>query len=187
MNVISLKAIFVVLISCCAVCLLTAGEAPKKPHLIIIHIKVGDKAPLVTGKNQSGKTWKLADSIGKKIVLLYFYPKDGTPGCTKEACSFRDHMAEFKKDNVEVVGVSFDSAESHQQFIEENKLNFPLIADPDGKISDMYQVRSGEKDIDRRVSYLIGLDGKIAHITDAPQPEFHLTQMKAAIEELKKK
>src|SRR5689334_13198566 len=84
--------------------------------------KVGDAAPLVVGKNQDGKTWKLANDIGKKIVLLYFYPADDTPGCTKEACGFRDRIDELKKDKVEVVGVSFDSAESHQKFIEKYKL-----------------------------------------------------------------
>jgi len=70
--------------------------------------KVGDKAPLIEGKDQDGKSWKLADVAGKKIVLLYFYPKDDTPGCTKEACSFRDNIGDLKKDNIEVVGVSFD-------------------------------------------------------------------------------
>src|SRR5215467_1807044 len=79
---------------------------------------VGDKAPLVQGKDQNGKEWKLADEIGKKVVLLYFYPKDDTPGCTKEACGFRDRIADLKKEDVEVVGVSFDSPESHQKFID---------------------------------------------------------------------
>src|SRR6266487_549803 len=86
--------------------------------------KVGDKAPLIEGKDQDGKTWKLADVAGKKIVLLYFYPKDDTPGCTKEACGFRDQMGDLKKENVEVIGVSFDSAESHQKFISNHNLNF---------------------------------------------------------------
>src|SRR5439155_16703868 len=86
--------------------------------------KVGDKAPLIEGKDQDGKTWKLADVAGKKIVLLYFYPKDDTTGCTKEACGFRDQMSDLKKENVEVIGVSFDSTESHQKFISKYSLNF---------------------------------------------------------------
>jgi thioredoxin-dependent peroxiredoxin len=147
--------------------------------------KVGDKAPLISGKNQDGKTWKLADSIGKKIVLLYFYPKDQTPGCTKEACGLRDRMAELKSDNVEVVGVSFDSAESHQKFIEKYKLNFPLLADTDGKIADTYGVRIPGRNFARRVSFLIGLDGRIVHVTDSPQPDVHLREMKKAIAKLK--
>src|SRR6185436_16218258 len=98
-------------------------------------LKVGDAAPLITGKNQDGKNWKLQSLIGKKNVLLYFYPKDDTSGCTKQACALRDRMEDLKKDNVEVVGVSFDNEESHQAFIEKNKLNFILLADTDGKIA----------------------------------------------------
>src|SRR3954466_9427086 len=102
---------------------------------------VGTKAPLIEGKDQDGKTWKLADEIGKKAVLLYFYPKDNTPGCTKEACGFRDRISDLKKENVEVIGVSFDNAESHQKFISKYNLNFPLLADTDGKIADAFGVK----------------------------------------------
>jgi len=149
--------------------------------------KVGDTAPAVTAKNQDGKTWKLADAVGKKIVLLYFYPADDTPGCTKEACGFRDRMDEVKKDKVEVIGVSFDSAESHQKFIEKYKLNFPLLVDTDGKIADAYGARTAGKNRARRISFLIGLDGKIAHVTESPQADVHLSEMKEAVEKLKKK
>jgi len=148
--------------------------------------KVGDKAPLVEGKDQGGKTWKLADEIGKKVVLLYFYPKDDTPGCTKEACGFRDRIADLKKENVEVVGVSFDSAESHQKFISKYYLNFPLLADTDGKIAEAYGTKMESKNMSRRVSFLIGLDGKIAHETDVPQAETHLSEMKDAVAKLKR-
>src|SRR5580765_8160500 len=129
--------------------------------------KAGDKAPLIEGKDQDGKTWKLADVVGKKVVLLYFYPKDDTPGCTKEACGFRDRIEDLKKENVEVIGVSFDSAESHQKFISKFSLNFPLLADTDGKIAEAYGTKMADRNMDRRVSFLIGLDGKIAHVTDA--------------------
>ncbi|HZL41643.1 MAG TPA: peroxiredoxin [Verrucomicrobiae bacterium] len=147
--------------------------------------KVGDAAPLVEGKDQDGKTWKLADDIGKKVVLLYFYPRDDTPGCTKEACGFRDRISELKKDNVEVIGVSFDNGESHQKFISKYQLNFPLIADADGKIADTYGVRMPGKSMARRVSFLIGRDGRIVHVTDSPAADVHLTEMKAAVEKLK--
>src|SRR5881394_2264781 len=128
--------------------------------------KVGDKAPLVSGKDQSGKEWNLADEIGKKVVLLYFYPTDETPGCTKEACGLRDRMADMKKDGVQVIGVSFDSGESHKAFIANHNLNFPLLADTDGKIADAYGARSGTNNRARRISFLIGLDGTITHVTD---------------------
>ena len=148
---------------------------------------VGDKAPLVKGKDQDGKEWKLSDFIGKKVVLLYFYPKDNTPGCTKEACGLRDRMSDLKKDDVEVIGVSFDSSASHQKFIADQSLNFPLVADTDGKIADTYGVRMTGKNMARRVSFLIGKDGKIVHITDNPKADVHLAEMKEAIDGLSKK
>ena len=158
-----------------------AAEGPKTPA-------VGSKAPLIEGKDQDGKTWKLSDDLGKKIVLLYFYPKDETPGCTKEACGLRDRMSDLKKDNVQVIGVSFDSAESHQKFISKFSLNFPLLADTDGKIADAYGARTGEgKSRARRVSFLIGLDGTIQHVTDNPSADVHLAETKEAIAKLAKK
>ena len=148
--------------------------------------KVGDKAPLIQGRDQDGKAFNLSDVVGKKIVLLYFYPKDDTPGCTKEACGLRDRMADLKKDNVQVVGVSFDNGDSHQKFIAKHNLNFPLLADTDGKIADAYGVRMQGRSMARRASFLIGLDGKIAHVTDTPKAEVHLAEMKEAVEKLKK-
>lgn len=142
--------------------------------------KVGDKAPLVEGTDQDGKPWKLSDDVGKKLVLLYFYPKDDTRGCTKEACGFRDNIDSLKADNVEVIGVSFDSGDSHLKFISKYKLNFPLIADTDGKIADTYGVRMAGKSMAQRVSFLIGMDGKILHVTDSPNPDTHLSEMKDA-------
>jgi thioredoxin-dependent peroxiredoxin len=147
--------------------------------------KAGDKAPLVEGKDQSGKPWKLSDLLGKKIVLLYFYPKDNTPGCTKEACGLRDRMDELKKDNVEVVGVSLDSAESHQKFIADHNLNFTLLADTDEKITDAFGAKMKLLKMSRRVSFLIGLDGTIAHVTDTMDAGVHLSEMKAAVAKLK--
>ena len=149
--------------------------------------KAGDTAPLFTGQDQDGKTVKLNSLIGKKIVLLYFYPKDNTPGCTKEACGFRDRMSGLQTNNVEVIGVSFDSAESHKQFIAQYKLNFRLLSDPDGKIVDLYDVRVVGRKMARRVSFLIGLDGKIVHVTNSGNPDTHFNEMKDAIAGLKKK
>lgn len=150
--------------------------------------KAGDKAPMFSGKDQDGKTWTLADHVGKKIMLVYFYPKDDTKGCTIQACGLRDRMGELKKDGVEVVGVSFDSAESHQKFIAKHNLNFTLLADTDGKIADAFGVRrEAGKNIARRASFLIGLNGKLAHVTDVPSPDVHLAEMKDAVAKLAKK
>ena len=149
--------------------------------------KVGETAPFFTGTDQDGKEFKLADLLGKKIVLLYFYPKDFTSGCTAEACGLRDRMGEFQTNNVAVVGVSFDSAEKHRQFISKYSLNFPLIADPDGKIVELYGVKMPMLKISKRVSFLIGLDGKIVHVTDAMSPQAHFDEMQAAIAGLTRK
>jgi len=149
--------------------------------------KAGDKAPLFEGQDQNGKTFKLADYAGKQPVLLYFYPKDDTPGCTKQACGLRDRMGDLKKDNVQVVGVSFDNADSHKKFMAKYNLNFPLLADTEGKIADAYGVRRAEgKNMTRRVSFLIGKDGRIVHVTDVPDAQVHLAEMKEAVEKLKK-
>ena len=154
------------------------AQAPTKPA-------VGGQAPLISGQTQDGKTWKLEDAVGKKVVLLYFYPKDDTPGCTKEACGLRDRMGDLQKSNVEVVGVSFDNAESHQKFIAKHNLNFTLLTDTDGKIADAYGVRVPGKNVARRVSFLIGKDGKILHVTDAQSADTHLTEMSDAVAKLK--
>ncbi len=100
-------------------------------------LKVGDKAPAILGVNQDGKEIKLADLAGKKVVL-YFYPKDNTPGCTAQACSLRDNYDELRKAGYEVIGVSTDSAASHQKFIAKQNLPFNLIADTDKKLSEVF-------------------------------------------------
>jgi len=148
--------------------------------------KAGDTAPAFQGQDQDGKTISLSDYAGKTNVLLYFYPKDFTGGCTKEACGFRDRMGDLQTNNVAVIGVSFDSADSHKQFIAKYHLNFTLLADTDGKIADIYGVKMDGKSMDRRVSFLIGLDGKIVHVTDAGNPDIHFNEMKDAIAGLKK-
>jgi peroxiredoxin Q/BCP len=148
--------------------------------------KAGDAAPLFTGTDQDGKEFKLADLIGKKIMLLYFYPKDFTGGCTKEACGLRDRMGDLQTNNVEVIGVSYDSAESHKKFIAEYNLNFTLLADTNGIITKAYDVKMPIMSLSKRVSFLIGLDGKIVHVTDAMNPQTHFDEMKEAIATLKK-
>src|ERR1035437_562573 len=100
-------------------------------------LQVGDKAPAVLGVNQDGKELKMADFAGKKVVL-YFYPKDNTPGCTAQACSLRDNYDELQKAGFEVIGVSTDSAASHQKFIAKQSLPFQLIADTDKKLSEIF-------------------------------------------------
>lgn len=147
--------------------------------------KAGDSAPAVAGLNQDGEKWSLADEHGKSSVLLYFYPKDDTPGCTKEACGLRDRMGDLQKDGVRVVGVSFDSAESHRKFRAKYNLNFPLLVDTEGKIADAFGVRMPDKPMARRVSFLINKAGKIVHVTDTRDAQLHLDEMKEAIAKLR--
>jgi thioredoxin-dependent peroxiredoxin len=144
--------------------------------------KAGDKAPNFSLPDQAGKVHKLADYRGKKVVL-YFYPKDDTPGCTKEACSFRDSFADFKKAGIEVLGVSVDDESSHTKFAEKYNLPFTLLADKDKKIVEKYGVW-GEKNMygktfmgTNRVTFLIDGDGKIVKVFDKVKPDEHAKEV----------
>lgn len=156
--------------------LATAADTPK----------VGDKAPQVEALDQDGKSWKLADVVAKEALILYFYPKDDTPGCTKEACGLRDRTADLKKLGVSVVGISRDDAESHRKFREKHSLNFPLLVDTDGKLTQAFGAATPDGLRSRRVSFLIGRDGKIAHVTDVRDAQVHLDELKTAVAALKK-
>ena len=132
-------------------------------------LKEGDKIPDVLGKDQNGKEIKAGDYKGRKLVL-YFYPKDNTSGCTAEACSFRDAYSEFRKAGYEVVGVSVDDEKSHQKFIEKQQLPFNLIADTDKKLVEQFGVW-GEKSMygrkymgTFRTTFIINEEGVIEKI-----------------------
>lgn len=132
-------------------------------------LKVGDKIPEILGKDQTEKLIKASDYAGKKLVL-YFYPKDSTPGCTAEACNFRDNFYELKKEGYEILGVSVDDEKSHQKFIEKQELPFPLIADTDKKLVELFGVwaektLAGRKYMGTlRTTFLVNEDGKITAI-----------------------
>ena len=106
-------------------------------------MNIGDKAPEILGKDENGREIKLSDFAGRKLVL-YFYPKDSTSGCTAEACSFRDNYSVLRKQGYEVIGVSVQDEKSHKKFIEKNNLPFPLIADTESKLVEQFGVW-GEK------------------------------------------
>ena len=145
-------------------------------------LKIGDKAPLFTGTDQDGKSISLSDFRGRKVIL-YFYPKDNTPGCTTEACSLRDGRAELQRMGFEVIGVSPDSVKSHQGFIAKHGLNFPLIADADKSIAAAYGVWGEKKFMGRtymgilRTTFGIGPDGTIEKIFDKVNTKDHFTQI----------
>lgn len=146
--------------------------------------KTGDKAPAFEAQDQDGKAVKLADFAGKQSVLLYFYPKDQTPGCTRQACGLRDRIDELKKKNVVVLGVSRDDAASHKKFIAKENLNFTLLADADGKLTEVYGAAMPGRPMSRRISFLIDKSGKIVHVTDSPSADTHLKETKEAIDKL---
>jgi thioredoxin-dependent peroxiredoxin len=127
-------------------------------------LSVGTDAPAFTAKDTNGNTISLSDFAGKTVVL-YFYPKDDTPGCTKQACSFRDSQAEYKDKDVVVLGVSADDEVSHQAFTNKYNLNFPLLADTQKSIITAYDVDGGG--YAKRVTYIIDGNGKIIDVDSA--------------------
>lgn len=146
-------------------------------------LKVGDKAPQFTLKSDKGIEVSLSQFLGKKDVILYFYPKDNTSGCTTEACSFRDNLPRIENKNAVVLGVSPDSVKSHQGFIQKQNLNFTLLSDLDHKVSEAYGAW-GEKSMYGkkymgilRTTFVIGKDGKIKKVFEKVKPEGHAEEI----------
>lgn len=146
------------------------------------HLKVGDKAPNFKGLNEKGETVSLSDFKGKKLIL-FFYPKDNTPGCTAEACNLRDNYEALKKQGFALLGVSPDSAKKHQNFIKKFDLPFPLIADTEQEFLKAYGVW-GEKQMFGkkymgviRTTFVIDEQGKIEKIIEKVDTENHASQI----------
>jgi len=156
---------------------------------IELKLKEGDNAPEFAAMTNTGEQLALADLKGKPVVL-YFYPKDDTPGCTKQACGIRDSYADFRKVGAVVLGVSPDPVKSHVKFINKFELPFTLLADEDKAIANAYGVW-GEKSFmgrkymgNHRVTFLIDAKGRIAKIWSAVKPETHAQEVLAALSEL---
>jgi len=151
-------------------------------------VKEGTTAPAFKTKDDNGEDVSLKDFKGKKVVL-YFYPKDDTPGCTKEACSFRDAYSKFKKQGIKLLGVSPDSEASHQKFITKYKLPFTLLADRDHAIAEAYGVWGEKKFMGRtymgvlRTTFLIDEKGKIKKVFEKVKPEDHAAEVLEAFSE----
>src|SRR6059036_333253 len=153
---------------------------------IELKLKEGDAAPAFAAAMNGGGRISLADLKGKHVIL-YFYPKDDTPGCTKEACAFRDHFGALQRKGAVVLGVSVDSAKSHDKFAKKFKLPFTLVSDEDKKIVQAYGVW-GEKSFmcrkylgTHRVTFLIAPDGRIKKIWPQVKPEEHAEEVLAAM------
>jgi thioredoxin-dependent peroxiredoxin len=163
-----------------------AKAAPKASAEASYGPKAGSKAPAFKLSDDSGKTVSLSDFKGKKVIL-YFYPKDSTPGCTTESCDFRDNLNRFVKSGAAVLGISADSVESHKRFKEKQGLNFPLLSDPDHKALDAYGVWQEKSLYGRkfmgivRTTFVIDGEGKIAKVFPKVKVNGHVDEVLAAL------
>ncbi|MEH2408520.1 peroxiredoxin [Nostoc sp.] len=141
-------------------------------------LAVGTNAPAFTAKDTKGNTVSLSDFAGKTLVL-YFYPKDDTPGCTKQACSFRDAQSQYQGKDIVILGVSADDEVSHQAFTQKYNLNFPLLADSDKSLIKAFDVDGGG--YAKRVTYVIDPNGKIIHVDSAVNTTTHASDVLASL------
>ncbi|NCR41020.1 MAG: peroxiredoxin [Microcystis aeruginosa W13-11] len=130
-------------------------------------IKVGDQVPNFSLLSQTGTTVNISDLIGKKSLVIYFYPKDDTPGCTAESCAFRDSYEVFTDAGAEVIGISADSPQSHQQFAQKYNLPFTLLSDSDNQVRKLFGVPATLFVLPGRVTYIIDKEGIVRHIFDS--------------------
>lgn len=151
---------------------------------------VGQKAPAISLPQFPEGTFKLASAKGK-YVIVYFYPRDNTPGCTQEACDFRDYLERLRDDSTVVVGISTDSVESHQKFAEKFELEFPLLADTDHAVAEKYGVWVEKKNYGKtymglqRATFLIDPDGRIAHVWPKVTVKGHVAKVAEKLAALK--
>lgn len=141
-------------------------------------LSVGTIAPDFTTTDDEGKTVSLSD-FKDKVIVMYFYPKDDTPGCTKEAQSFRDNYAQYQGKEIVVFGVSMDGQASHRKFKEKYGLPFQLLVDSDGEITKAYDVDGGGHS--KRVTYIIGAEGKINHVDEKVKTDSHAQDILATL------
>ena len=130
-------------------------------------IKVGDRVPNFSLPSQTGTTVNVSNLIGKKSLVIYFYPKDDTPGCTAESCAFRDSYEVFTDAGAEVIGISADSPQSHQQFAQKYNLPFTLLSDSDNRVRKLFGVPATLFVLPGRVTYIIDKEGIVRHIFDS--------------------
>jgi peroxiredoxin Q/BCP len=150
-----------------------------------MELKVGDKIPNFIAKDSNGNDFDSQEIIGQKPLVIYFYPKDNTPGCTVQACSFRDQYEDFKDLGAEVIGISSDSIASHEKFIQQYKLPFILLSDSDKKIRKLFGVPSGLFGIlPGRVTYVADKTGTIIMVFDSMMAKRHIPKALEAIKKL---
>src|SRR4051794_17378542 len=146
-------------------------------------LQVGDSAPELKLKDQDGRLVFLRDFFNKKWVVLYFYPMDDTPGCTKEACNFRDNLGQLSELGAQVIGVSVDDYQSHKRFANKFKLNFPLLSVPTKKVAKAYGALAFYR-LARRMTFIIDKQGKVRKIFPKVNPAGHTDEIIQALEDL---
>ena len=149
-----------------------------------ITVKAGDIAPNFDGQTADGSKLTLREFIGKKNVVLYFYPKDDTPGCTREACSFRDNLKSIRELDAEIIGVSLDNIDSHKKFAEKYQLPFPLISDKEKRIATAYGVLKDTGTSTNRATFIIDKKGKVAKIFPKVDVTNHTDEVVTALKAL---
>ncbi len=149
-----------------------------------LKLKAGDTAPNFEGPTSDGSKLSLKNFLGKKNLVLYFYPKDDTPGCTKEACSFRDNLQLIRNMGAEIIGVSLDSIQSHSKFASKYGLLFPLISDKDKRIANAYGVLKDTETSTTRVTFVIDKTGKVAKVFPKVDVTKHTEEVVSALKEL---
>ena len=156
-------------------------------HAMDLQVKEGDPAPDFALADQNGRLVRLSDYAGKEWVVLYFYPKDDTPGCTTEACSFRDNLSRLQGVNAAVLGISLDDTASHKKFAEKFKLNFPILSDTDQKVCKRYGTLSRflGKTVARRSTFVIDPQGVIRKIFPDVDPEDHAEEVAGVLRHLR--
>ena len=149
-------------------------------------IKIGDKIPYFTLPDQTEEMFDIGSILGKKNLVIYFYPKDETSGCTKEACSFRDQYEDFKDYGAEVIGISSDSVNSHKKFAQKNNLNFILLSDRGGVVRKLFGVPTNFLGlVQGKVTYVIDKNGKVVHIFNSQlQAAKHIRESLQALKKI---
>jgi len=149
-----------------------------------ITLKPGDSAPDFEGSTSTGSRLGLNDFLSKKNVVLYFYPKDDTPGCTKEACSFRDNLKRVRDLGAEIIGISVDSVDSHKKFADKFQLPFPLVSDPEKKVATAYGVLRDPPTMTNRATFIINKQGKIAKVFPKVDVSLHTEEVVSELRKL---
>jgi len=176
-----MKKKVVILVTLVILALVIQSLYPQK-----MNIKVGDKVPLFSLLDQNGNNFEISNLIGKRAMVIYFYPKDDTPGCTKEACSFRDEFETFTDMNVAVIGISADDVGSHKKFAEKYQLPYTLLSDSEKKVRKLFGVKNSLLGIlPGRVTYVIDKEGIVRFIFENQfGAEKHITESLRILKEL---